>query len=135
MISNTVTLAYVAGVNGSLAGVPYPVWLLGLVFAVTGAWIVLAAPRALLRARSVIYGVTDRRVFICTRRRVQSWAGRDLNILKCRRLVDGSGDVLFREDVSSSYSGRQQMAWYGFYGVPRLAEVEAMLATLRDAAA
>src|SRR5262249_22822742 len=53
-------------------------WLFGLIFVCAGICMVLRAPLAYLRAPSMVYGVTDRRVFIVNRRRTRSWRPRDI---------------------------------------------------------
>jgi hypothetical protein len=71
-------------------GIGHFFWLFGLLFVGVGIWHLLCAPLALLRAGSMVYGVTDRRVFIMTRRRTRSWRPADLGQLSRRDRADGS---------------------------------------------
>jgi hypothetical protein len=117
-------------------GVGHFFWLFGTLFIAAGIWHVRAAPRALLRAGSIVYGVTDRRVFIMMRRRTRSWRPADLGQLNRRDRADGFGDIEFRSDADRATRAQPftlDSFDRGLYGIPRVREVEAMIMKLREA--
>jgi hypothetical protein len=113
-------------------GIGHFFWLFGCVFIAVGLWQVLAAPRAMLRARLFVYGVTDRRVFIVARGRTRSWRPADLGQLNRRDRADGFGDIEFRSDADRVTRAQTAPLDRGLYGVARVREVEALIMKLRE---
>ncbi len=130
-----VSISWIVGVRHTteLTGAFDPLfWLIGVPIALIGCALLFSAPRAFLQASSVVYAVTDQRVFIRWGRKAQSWGPRDLNVLERRDRADGSGDLIFRTDVRESAEGAPTATHHGFYGIRQARDVEAKIAKLRE---
>ena len=104
--------------------------LFGLPFLVIGLGM-FAAPLGIVRsARRTVYVVTDRRAIVI---RGAGWAGgvdvrsfepEKLGDLRRAERPDGSGSLVFGQDVDVNARGRRSVADYGFMAVPNVREAE-----------
>lgn len=98
--------------------------------------VMLAAPCwAACRARRTAYVITDRRAILFKgsllgSMSIRSFAPSQLGDLERRGRPDGSGDILFADDVRITRGGRPRRTPVGFFGIDRVRDVEALLRTL-----
>jgi hypothetical protein len=111
--------------------------LFGFIFIAVGLAMVLSPVWAAIRARWIVYAISDRRLVIMTLfplRRVRSFASPDIQELERSDRAGGSGDIVFRRDYSSSRRGRSNLARrIGFFGVPDVRMVEDTIRRMREA--
>jgi hypothetical protein len=110
--------------------------LIPLLIAASGVWLFLTVPRAWLMAHWTIYGITNQRVFISRRfpsHATKSWSFQDLNALDRKDRADGWGDLVFRRDTVAARKGTVTVH-EGFYGIPEVRKVEAMIAEFKQRA-
>jgi hypothetical protein len=116
-----------AGAKNWLAGQDNPAGffpLFGLIFIVVGVGFVLSPLWAAIRARWIVYAVSDRRAVIITRfptRRVQSFTPQYMEGLERIERGDGSGDLILRREYTSSRRRSSQLRRIGFFGIPTCA--------------
>ncbi|MEM1039224.1 MAG: hypothetical protein AAGI12_07105 [Pseudomonadota bacterium] len=122
---------------GDAIGTVFP--LFGWVFIIVGAGLVLSPVWAALRARKMIYGLTDKRLMIrqeLPTTSLRSWPIRDLGPLE-REGADtdsGTGSVFFAKDVKSNNNSRGvTVTRVGFVGVRDPKRLEEEIETLRQA--
>jgi hypothetical protein len=108
--------------------------LFGLIFVAVGLFMLLSPLRAMARARSTIYAITDQRLLIIeggSSRRVTSFTAGDIQQIERTERPDGSGDVVFRREIpatrrnSISFNGNWGATRIGFFGVSDVRRVEA----------
>ena len=121
-------------------------WLLGLPFVALGGGIALAPWWKPRQARATVYAVTDQRILIMQgwpQRRVRSFGPGDIDVIARSDRPDGSGDLVFREEVRPRRHARsiwQEGPPYhrfrrrriGFFGIHYVRRVEAAVRALRD---
>jgi hypothetical protein len=111
-------------------------WVLFLILIV--AVMVAFAPilKSILRNRSTVYAVTDRRALIIGENSVQSYGPRDIEFIERRMHSGGRGDILFAREVHSSgaamwgpggFSRRAIETSVGFFGIEDARAVEALM--------
>lgn len=117
--------------------------LFGLPFLGVGLWMLTAPLRAARRAGSTVYAITDQRLFILRggrTRSVQSFGPGDISKIERNEHDDGTGDVIFAEEVASHSVSvtvgyrrrhRTQVRDVGFFGIAEAREVEAAVVKLR----
>lgn len=122
------------------------VWLFGLPFVAIGAGIATAPWWRPRQARATVYAITDQRIVIIRgwpSRRVQSFGPGDIDVIDRREQADGTGDLVFREEVRARrHAGqiwqegppyhRYRRRRIGFFGIPDVRRVEAAVRALRD---
>ena len=90
---------------------------------------VLSKPlRQALKSGSMVYGITDQRLFIISgsrRKEVHSYAPESIQ----RTERDGSGDIVIRHDTAAWNASRFPTK-VGFFGVPDIRKVEEMVRRL-----
>ena len=91
----------------------------------------LSAPFWMMRkARRTAYVITERRAIIFEggwSMKIRSFGPEDLQDLRRRQRRDGSGDVVFAQEVSYSSKGHRQSTDIGFFAIPDVKEVEDLL--------
>lgn len=130
---------------GDAIGNVFP--LFGWVFIIVGAGLVLSPLWAALRARKVIYGLTDKRLIIrheLPTTSLRSWPIRDLGPLE-REGADrdggtvggthgGTGSVFFAKDIQSNNNSRGvTVSRVGFVGIQDPKRLEEEIEALREA--
>ena len=107
-----------------------------LPFLLPGLVLMLIPLRSALHARSVAYGITDRRLLIVAekpRRAVLSFAPNDIEVIERFDYENGLGSIFFHYTVAHSRKAwRHYFRWgrVGFFGVDEPAAVEAMIRDL-----
>jgi hypothetical protein len=108
--------------------------LFGLIFVGAGVFMLLSPLRAMAKARSTIYAITNERLLIIEggrTRRVTSFTAADIQQIERTERADGSGDVVFRRELpptrrnSISFNGNWNATKIGFFGVSDVRRVEA----------
>jgi len=108
--------------------------LFGLIFVAVGGFMLLSPLRAMAKARSTIYAITNERLLIIEggrTRRVTSFTAGDIQQIERTERADGSGDVVFRRELpptrrnSISFNGNWSATRIGFFGVSDVRRVEA----------
>lgn len=116
--------------SGLIWGDGRPGWLslfglFGVPFILVGLGM-LTSPYWLYRkAQRTVYALTDRRAMIITgtrTRKIQSFAGHDIDLIERTERVDGKGDVMFATATGNKSSQR-----IGFIGIPDARRVEHLL--------
>jgi hypothetical protein len=108
---------------------PFQVFpLFGLPFVAVGVGM-LASPFWIMRAaRRTVYAVTDRRALVIRGTwlgvNVRSFAPEKLGDLSRNQRPDGSGDLVFGQDVRPGNRGATRVVDYGFLAVPNVREAE-----------
>jgi len=110
-----------------------PVMIMGLVF----LGMLASAVAAFLRGQNTLYAITDRRIIMLSgllSTAVTSYGPQDIERIERRTRSGGSGDLIFRYDQRlRRYNNRSyRRARYdtipvGFFGIPNVREVEALL--------
>jgi hypothetical protein len=108
------------------------------IFLLVGLWMLTSPFWAVRKARNTVYAITHSRAIILRKGlsiNIQSFGPEKLtNIIKTIR-SDGSGDLIFERHMSYRRTGKgstiSKVAEVGFYGIPRVNEVEDMLRALR----
>jgi hypothetical protein len=107
--------------------------LFGPPFVLIG-WGMLSAPFwAKRKARRTIYAITDRRAISFEGGQgttVRSYAPDQLGELERKENRDGSGNVIIRRVSWRDGDGDSHRSWVGFFAVPNVREVEALLNAL-----
>ena len=107
-----------------LFGIPF--MLIGLAFILTPVW-------AWFEARKwLVYALTDQRILIIRlfpRHKVETFAPRDVGKLERTTKADGSGNLIFREDISHTREGGTIRTPRGFFGIRDVKNVEAAVHT------
>ena len=117
--------------------------ILGLPFVAIGAALVSAPWWRPKRARSTIYAISDQRLLIIRgwpNRVVRSFGPDEIERLERREREDGSGDLIFRQEVAPhvhSHPHRPYARYHmrvhpiGFFGIPDVRRVEAAVRALQ----
>lgn len=113
---------------------PWPlVWLVGALFLVVTAGLVLSPLLMRLEERQTAYILTDRRAIVCEGRVVgssgaRSYWSRGLRIVECRQRRGGRGDVVFeRYEREAPGEFGKEISRFGFLGVGDVREVERLV--------
>lgn len=106
----------------------------GIPFIVVGLGLVSGPLRARLRARRILYALTDRRLIVREDDYVQSFDFDQIQMIRRRDNGDGTGDVLFREERVARSRGTGSRP-VGFLGINEPQKVEQAIRAARDAAA
>ena len=104
------------------------------VFLLIGVLIMLSPLWASMSAKKTVYAVTNKRAIIIKAKStidVQSFSADNLKDIIKRLRRDGSGDLIFERTVtyrrSSKGGSRKKVTEIGFFGIPRVNEVEDMI--------
>jgi len=109
--------------------------LFGLPFVLIGCGL-LSSPYWIRRqAKQTGYFITNQRALILERRlfgriNIRSYLPSQLDSLERNQLPDGSGDLIFDREVRSSGNNGMRTTEIGFFGIPDVRNVEAMLTSL-----
>ncbi len=126
----------VQAVAGAEAGAGSLFPLFGIPFILVGIGLILSPLWSYVEARNwLFYAITDRRMLIIRQfpmRKVESFRPQD--ITKCERTEksDGSGNIVFRDDLKSGSRGSSYTVPRGFFGIPDVRRVEEQVMKLRD---
>jgi len=109
--------------------------LFGIPFLVIGACLLLSPVWSYMEAKKwLYYAITDQRLMIIRsfpRRKIESWEPADISRLERTSKPDGSGNVIFAEEIRQTQNGTSTKP-RGFYGVPDAKRVEEAIAKLRN---
>ena len=103
--------------------------LWGVPFILIGLGMLSSPYWALRRAKRMAYVLTDRRAIVLSLGRrssasVRSFEPAALTDLQRRERADGSGDLIFTNEISTGNRGRSVSTAVGFVGIPNVKEVE-----------
>ena len=87
------------------------------------------------QGKNTVYAITDRRILMISGNSVQSFGGQDIQFVRRKMHRDGTGNITFRTDTSSSmgyyggglFASRNQNKDVGFLGISDPHEVEALM--------
>lgn len=117
--------------EGSISGIFRVFPLFGLPFIAIGLGMLSSPFWALRSAKRTVYVVTDRRAIIFgagwNGMKVRSFLPERLGDMSRTQRADGSGDLIFATDVSTTSKGGQQKTDVGFMGIPAVRDVEQMV--------
>ncbi|MDP6814583.1 MAG: hypothetical protein QF582_15315 [Alphaproteobacteria bacterium] len=112
--------------------------LFGIPFMLVGAGLLLSPIWSYVEARNwLVYAITDQRLLIIRtfpRHKIESWEPADISKLERTAKPDGSGTILFADEVRQGRRGSYTVP-RGFYGVPDAKRVEEAILELRNSAA
>jgi hypothetical protein len=106
--------------------------LFGVPFLLIGLGMLSAPWWARRKAKQTCYAVTDQRAIIREPGGVGGMTVRSFGPEQLQRIVrtersDGSGDLVFQEDISYGHRGRRHVTQAGFLGIARVREVEHLI--------
>lgn len=110
--------------------------LFGVPFVLIGIGMLFTPLYQYSKAFRTVYMVTDKtaRIIILGRTKsVHTFSGADLDLLQRNERKDGSGDLIFRNEISFTTKGNRKVKAIGFYGISHVRSVEQHLAKLRHA--
>ena len=109
--------------------------LFGIPFLVAGACMLLSPAWSYVEAKKwLYYAITDQRLMIIRifpRRKIETWEPSDITRLERTSKSDGSGNVIFAEEIRRGQDGTTTKP-RGFYGVPDAKRVEEAILGLRN---
>jgi len=108
--------------------------LFGLPFVLTGLGMLCAPFFSYAKAFRVIYIVTDKSVRIITlgrKKKVETYTADDIGQIERKEKSDGSGNLIFKYDISYDSDNKRRATPIGFYGIPDVKTVEQHLVRLR----
>lgn len=112
--------------------------LFGIPFLLVGAGLLLSPVWSYVEAKNwLVYAITDQRILIIRTfpmHKVETFAPSDITKAERTTRADGSGNVIFAEDVRQGRRGTYTVP-RGFYGVPEAKRVEEAVLDLQKAAA
>jgi len=119
--------------------IPIVPLILIAVFLLAGMLMLSSPYWAAKRAKNTVYAITDKRAVIITKKRIidiQSFGPDKLQDIIKRIRGDGSGDLIFERYVSSHHTSKgrtkQKVTEIGFFGIPKVNEVEDLLKQIRQ---
>ena len=107
-----------------------PLW--GVMVLGIGLFVLSKPLRQALKSGSMVYSITDQRLFIISgnrRKEVHSYAPESIQRLERTERRDGSGDTVFRHNTAAWNASRFPTK-VGFFGVPDIRKVEEMVRRL-----
>lgn len=116
-----------AAAGGTFGQVGQLFWMFGLPFLIIGLCLVLSPIYRFIKARRMIYAVTDRRVIILSQfpsRTVQSFERQRLGRVDKKVGGGGAGNLTFFTEIREGYDSNHT-ARYGFFATPDVAGAEA----------
>ena len=109
--------------------------LFAILFLVAGVCMLLSPAWSYVEAKKwLYYAITDQRLMIIRSfpwRKIESWEPADITRLERTTKSDGSGNVIFAEEIKGSGEDSYTKP-RGFYGVPDAKRVEEAIAKLRN---
>ena len=105
-------------------------YLFGLPFLLVGLTMLLSPVWAAIKAKRTVYVITNTRAIIFEKDfsvKVSSFGADKLNDITKRVRSDGSGDIILDRRVKYDREGDDRVKEIGFFGIPRVNEVEDML--------
>ncbi len=113
---------------------PAPLFaLFGIPFVLVGAGMLFSPIFFYRSALRTVYAITDRRAIVIEgnwTQQIQSYLPSQLGSFQRQQRSDGSGSIIFREEVSYGHKGQRRTKQYGFFEIPNVREVERMLQEL-----
>jgi hypothetical protein len=109
--------------------------LFGTPFLLIGLGMLSSPFWAARMAKRTVYAVTDRRALVIQGRigrgeSVRTFEPEKLGELRREQQADGSGNLVFGEDVGVGSNGRRYVTSYGFMAVPNVREAEEQVRAL-----
>ena len=135
-----VILIWQAAAGGFSHILDYLFVLAAIAAAFVAALPMVALLRIVRRARSTVYAVTDRRIFILElfpRRRLRPFASADIETPRVRERGNGRGDVIFGWGVEleqTRQGGRTRLREATFFGIADPQQAAAQIAKLKSRA-
>ncbi|MFB0524604.1 MAG: hypothetical protein ACETVZ_03625 [Phycisphaerae bacterium] len=118
--------------------VPTMVMVMIGIFLLIGLWLLTSPFWAARKARNTVYAITHSRAIILRKGfsiNIQSFSPEKLTDIIKRIRSDGSGDLIFERHISYHHSSKggtkRKVTEVGFFGIPRVNEVEDILRELR----
>lgn len=108
--------------------------LFGVPFVLIGFAMLCSPLFVYAKAFRMVYIVTNKTIRIVTmgrRKKVETFTSADIGKIERTEKPDGSGDLIFRYDVSYDTNRKRRTAPVGFYGIPNVRTVEQHLIKLR----
>lgn len=109
--------------------------LFGLPFVLIGFGMLAAPLFAYTKAYRTIYIVTRKTIRILTlgkTKKVETIAAQNIGRIERREKSDGSGDIIFKEDVTYDSRNKRKTTPVGFYGIPDVRNVEQHIIRLQE---
>jgi hypothetical protein len=109
--------------------------LFGLPFVLIGAAMLSAPLFTYVKAFRMVYIVTNKSVRIVAlgrTKKVETFTANDLGTIERKERPDGSGDVIFKHEISYDSNHKRRSKPIGFYGIPNVRTVEQHLVKLRQ---
>lgn len=127
------TLYFGQKMDGGILGWIFPLFalpflLIGLGMLSTPFWISR-------RMKKTVYAVTNKRAIIFVKgfsTSVKSYDSKNISSINKRVKADGSGDLLFVEDIYVNSNGRSRTRQVGFWGISEVNKVEDMIEKIRQ---
>jgi hypothetical protein len=116
------------------SGFPGNSVLVDVPFILIGCAAMLSPFYMMRKSRRTIYVLTNHRALVCAfgqfRKQVRSFAPERLAELERKQQADGSGDLVFRQDLHIDSEGSRFFKEVGFLGVRNVKQVETMVRDL-----
>ncbi len=109
--------------------------LFGLPFVLIGIAMLLSPLFVYAKAFHTIYIITNKSIRITTTghtKKVETYTANDIDKIERKEKPDGSGDLVFKYDISYDSSQKRRAKPVGFYGIPDVRSVEQHLIHLRQ---
>jgi hypothetical protein len=104
--------------------------LFGVPFILIGIGMMSSPLYYYFTAKRTLYALTTKRAMIIkygTRKYVKSYTDEDIRNIERKEKADGSGDIVFRQEVSTNSKGHTTTTNVGFFGIQDVRTVEKML--------
>ncbi len=108
--------------------------LFGVPFLLIGVAMLSAPFWMYSKAFRTIYIVTNKSIRIVTMgrtKKVESYSAKDIGTIERKEKPNGTGDIIFRTELTYDSRNRQKSTPIGFYGVPEVRIVEQHINTLK----
>lgn len=108
--------------------------LFGVPFVLIGFAMLLSPLYQYTKAFRMIYIVTNKTVRALTvgrTRKVETYSASDIQNIERTEKPDGSGDIIFKQEISYDNRGKTRMSPIGLYGIQNVRTVEQHLINLR----
>lgn len=108
--------------------------LFGIPFVLIGFGMLLSPLYAYTKAFNTVYVITNRSLRIIqlgNTKKVQTFTANEIGTIQRIEKNDGSGTLIFKQNVSYDSQGRSTVTAIGFYGIPDVRTVEQYVSVLR----
>ncbi len=109
--------------------------LFGLPFVLVGLAMFFSPIYQYINAFRTTYIITNKTVRVLRSgrtKKVETYPGNDIQNIQRIERTDGSGDIIFKQDISYDNRGKTRMSPIGFYGIHNVRMVEQHLIGLRQ---